>query len=114
MSILEDLKTSLSGCGIPFRTGFWGENAPDRYIVITPLDDDLELYGDDDPEGIIESARLSLFSKGNYIAEKYRLINLLNREDYTITYISYIGYETDTKYHHLVIEVEKYYEREES
>ena len=114
MSILEDLNSTLGITGIPCQTGLFEDKALDKYIVLTPLDDELNLYGDNDPEGIVESARLSLFTKGSYTADKYRLINLLLRNDYTISYISYIGFETDTKYHHFVIEVEKYYEREES
>ena len=112
MALLEDLNQTLDGFGIPFQTGFWSDKAPDKYIVITPLSDTLELYSDNGPQGMIEEARLSLFSKTNYTADKSRLIDLLLSEDYTITSIAYIGFETDTKYHHFVIEVEKYYERE--
>ena len=114
MSILEDLNGTLSSTGIPYQTGIFDDKAPDKYIVITPLVDTLELYGDNGPDGTVEEARLSLFSRENYTADKNRLVDLLLSEDYTITYITYVGFETDTKYHHLAIEVEKYYEREES
>ena len=112
MSILEELNQTLACLDIPFQTAVWSETAPDQYIVITPLDDALTLYGDNAPDGVIEEARLNLFSKSNYTEDKHRLIDLMLTNDFTITYISYVGFETDTKYHHLVIEVEKYYERE--
>ena len=114
MSILEDLNRALSTLGIPFETAAWSDHAPDKYIVITPLGDTLAMHGDNSPSGIVEEARISLFSKTNYSADKYRLIDLMLSHDFTVTYISYIGFETDTKYHHLGIEVEKYYEREAS
>ena len=45
MALLEDLNQTLDDFGIPFQTGSWSDKAPDKYIVITPLSDTLELFG---------------------------------------------------------------------
>ena len=39
MSILEELNSRLTQKGFPVETGIFSEEAPDTYIVITPLSD---------------------------------------------------------------------------
>ena len=43
MSLLSELNTLLSDCGIPIETGIFSDKAPDAYLVITPLSDSFEL-----------------------------------------------------------------------
>jgi len=41
------------------------------------------------------------------------MVRLLLADDFTITERRYIGYETETGYHHYVVDVAKHYEMEE-
>lgn len=112
MSILEDLQGTLSELDIPVETGVFSDEAPDRYIVVVPLADTFDLHADNAPGVDVQEARLSLFSKGSYTAAKNRLVRLLLRDDFTITDRRYNGYETDTGYHHYVVDVARHYEME--
>lgn len=113
MSILEDLQSLLSPLGIPVETGVFTEEAPDRYIVVVPLSDTFELYADNSPGVDIQEARLSLYTTGSYTKLKNELVRSLLRADFTITARQYIGYETETGYHHYNVDVAKHYETEE-
>ena len=44
MSLLSDLQTIAEHCGVPVETGVFSGKAPDTYLVITPLSDNLELH----------------------------------------------------------------------
>ena len=112
MSILEDLTSILATKGIPVETGIFSDEAPDTYIVITPLSDTFDLHADNAPGVDIQEARLSLYTKGSYTALKSRIVRLLLREDFTITGRTYNGYETDTGYHHYTVDAARHYEFE--
>lgn len=112
MSLLEELHTLLAPL-IPVETGVFSELAPDRYVVVTPLADTFVLHTDDRPRHETQEARLSLFSKGNYMALKKQIVRTLLCADFTITDRRYIEHEDDTGYHHYVIDVAKNYELEE-
>ena len=113
MSILSDINVTLGKLGIPIETGIFTETAPDKYIVVVPLVDNFEVHADNAPSYDIQEARISLYSKGNYGADKNRIVRLLISDDYTITGRQYIGFETETGYHHYVVDVAKHYEMEE-
>ena len=49
MSILEDLSVLLKPLGLPFETGVYSKNAPDKYVVLLPLEDSFSLFGDNRP-----------------------------------------------------------------
>ena len=112
MSILEDLTSILATKGIPVETGIFSDEAPDTYMVITPLSDTFDLHADNAPGVDIQEARLSLYTKGSYTALKNRIVRLLLREDFTITGRTYNGYETDTGYHHYTVDAARHYEFE--
>lgn len=112
MSILEDLTSLLTVKGVPVETGIFSDEAPDTYVVITPLSDTFDLHADNAPGVDIQEARLSLYTKGSYTALKNRLVRLLLREDFTITGRTYNGYETDTGYHHYTVDAARHYEFE--
>lgn len=112
MSILEDLNAVCAALEIPVETGIFSDEAPDTYIVITPLSDTFDLHADNAPGVDIQEARLSLYTKGSYTALKNRLVRLLLREDFTITGRTYNGYETDTGYHHYTVDAARHYEFE--
>ena len=94
------------------ETGIFSEEAPDTYIVITPLSDTFDLHADNEPGVDIQEARLSLFTKGSYTAMKNNIVRMLLREDFTITDRLYNGYETGTGYHHYTVDVARFYEYE--
>lgn len=113
MSLLSDLKTLVSGLSIPVETGVFTDEAPTQYVVIVPLSDNFDLHADNNPGIDIQEARLSLYSQGNYMGLKNRMVKALLAADYTITDRQYIGYETETGYHHYNVDVAQYYEMEE-
>lgn len=109
-NILLDITKLMQDIEMPCETGAYTNKAPNQYVVITPIYDDLELYGDDKPTCIIEEARISLFTKGNYLKAKNKILHKLIDDDFTVTDAHYIEFEEDTKYHHYNIDVEKHYE----
>lgn len=113
MSLLSELNTIAESCAIPVETGVFTDPAPDTYLVLTPLADTFDLHADDRPGIDIQEVRLSLFTKGSYTKLKNRLVRTLFGADFYITDRRYIGFETDTGYHHYAIDVAKSYVWEE-
>ena len=113
MSILADIQSALSDLDIPIETGVFSDEPPEEYVVVTPLADTYELHADNLPEYETQEARLSLFSRGNYLKRKRQLSNALLAADFVITDRRYIGHEDDTGYHHYAIDVAKLYGLEE-
>jgi len=112
MSILAELNTILTPI-LPVETGVFSGVPPDEYLVITPMTDEFALFGDNAPLMDVSEVRLSLFSKGNYQQRKRQITKALLGAEFTITDRRYIGYESDSKYHHLAIDVAKTYETED-
>ena len=113
MSLLSELKIVIEAVGLPVETGVFSDEPPEEYVVVTPLADTYELHADNLPEYEIQEARLSLFSRGNYLKRKKQLSKALLAADFTITDRRYIGHEDDTGYHHYAIDVAKLYRLEE-
>ena len=113
MSLLSELKDLATECGLPVETGVFSGTAPAAYLVLTPLSDTFDLFGDNTPEIDVQEVRLSLFTKSNYTEVKNVLVRLLLAADMTITDRRYIGHEDDTGYHNYAIDVAKPYEMEE-
>jgi len=113
MSILADINNALAQIGIPIETGVFTDPAPDKYIVIVPMTDSFALDADNVPGYDVQEARISLYAKGNYGADKNKIVRKLLSADLTITSRQYIGYETETGYHHYVVDVANHYEMEE-
>ena len=113
MNILTELTALLTDFGTPFETGHFSDAPPDEYIVIIPIADQLEMFADNQPQAEIQEARLSLYSKGNFMKLRNTLTKALLKGDFTVTDRRYIGFEADTKFHHYIIELQKSYEWEE-
>ena len=113
MSLLSELNTIAESCGVPVETGVFSDAAPDTYLVLTPLSDSFDLHADNRPGIDIQDVRLSLFCRENYTKIKNMLVRVLLAADMTITDRRYIGFETDTGYHHYAIDVAKSYVWEE-
>ena len=113
MSMLQELNTIVANAGLPVETGVFSGTAPDEYVVVTPVSERFDLFSDNAPGMNIEEARLSLFSKGNYVAKKCQLVRLLLSAGFLISERRYIGLEEDTGYHHFAIDVAKEYLEED-
>ena len=113
MSFLEELNTLLTGLGLSVETGVFSGKAPDEYIVVTPMADTYPVHADNRPQFETQEARLSLFSKANYLKRKNETVKALLATDFTITSRLYVGHEDDTGYHHYAIDVAKNYELED-
>lgn len=105
MSLLSELNVLITSIGVPVETGVFQEKAPDEYIVITPLSDTFGMHADNQPQSEIQEARLSLFTKGNYMQRKNQIVTALLQAEMTVTDRRYIGHEDDTGYHHYAIDV---------
>ena len=113
MNVLSEIKSAVTGCGLPVETGVFSGEPPEEYVVVTPLADTYELHADNLPGYETQEARLSLFSKGNYTAIKDTLVRALLGADFCITDRRYIAHEDDTGFHHYAIDVAKLYRLEE-
>ena len=114
MNILEELIILLTEIGVKVETGVFSDVAPDEYVVITPLTDSFPLFASDRPEYETQEARLSLYSKGNYLALKNNTVLVLLDNDFTISTRQYIGHENNTGYHHYSVDIVKPYPVEEA
>ncbi len=113
MSILEEIRTVLSPLGIPMETGVFSDEPPDEYIVVVPLSDTFDLHADNSPGIDIQEARISLYTRGSYTKIRNAAVKALLDAEFTVTARQYIGYETETGYHHYNVDAAKYYERED-
>lgn len=113
MSLLAEIKSIAEELNIKVETGAFSDKVPDEYIVLTPLSDGFDMHCDNMPTFDRQEVRISIFSKGNYSALKYKLVTALFQSDISITDRLYIGYESDTGYHHYAIDALKTYELEE-
>lgn len=113
MSMLSQIKQLLAPLGVPLETGVFSDKAPDEYIVVIPIDDNFDVFADNKPLIDINEARISIYSKGNYIQLKDAIVRAFVEADFTITARQYLGYEPDTEYHHYNVDVAQYYETED-
>ena len=107
MNIFKELTALFSELGILMETMNFTTESPDDYVVITPLVDTSKLYADNNPIYENQEVRISLFTKSNYLQLKYKIVHNLFKQDFYITDKRYIGFETDTGYHHYAIDVAK-------
>lgn len=108
MSLLEEIISILKDLKFDVQTSIYENIAPSKYCVLTPITDTFSVYADNLPQVDIEEVRISFFSKFNYLEDKERIEKSLLSLDITITDRRYQGYETDTGYHHYVIDVAKH------
>jgi len=107
LQILENLNNIFKQI-LPISTAINNsDTAPDEYLIITPLDEHAEQYIDGSYGEDIQSARLVLFSKINYLPRKNQIYNILCSELYTVTNRQYIGYDNETGYYQYIFDVEK-------
>ena len=92
MSLLSEIKTVVTGCGLPVETGVFSDAPPEEYVVITPLADTYELHADNLPEFETQEARLSLFTKGNYLKRKGHIFLTKNTINVCCLWFTYMGW----------------------
>ncbi|MCM1166442.1 MAG: hypothetical protein NC299_13430 [Lachnospiraceae bacterium] len=97
---LEPLNVSVTVAENPTDSG-----VPDKFIVIIPTSDNFDLYADNEPLAGADEAELALYCKGNYLAFRDKVTELLTAADITITSRRYLEFEKDTDYHHYIIDV---------
>jgi len=112
MSILSELNALLSPL-LPVETGVFSGKPPDEYVVITPLADTYPIHADNWPQCDVQEARLSLYSKSNYLRRKIEITRLLLAADFTITTRLFVGYEPENGYFHQATDVAKQYDWED-
>ena len=113
MSLLSELSAIAKKLKISAQTAGYSGNAPDEYLVFTPLYDSFELLADNAPTADVQEVRISFFTKGNYTRTVIRLVKALLSADITVTARKYVGHEDNTGYHHYAVDTAKNYEMEE-
>lgn len=111
--ILEEINQLLDELEIPVESGVFSEVPLDQYCVLTPLVDEFDVFANNKPTIDIQEVRISFFSKGNYLKVKNKIIKALLKSNFTITGRTYLGFEEETNYYHVAIDVAKHYEMEE-
>ena len=107
--LLENLSQIAKQLGLAYAVSCYTDSpAPDMYLVFTPLIDSFEIFADNTPGVEIEEARISLFTKTNYLALRDQITKALISARLVITGRRYIGYEDDTGYHHYSIDIANY------
>ena len=109
MNLLTELNAILETLGVPVETGVFSDMPPDEYTVVTPMSDTFGGYADDHPRWETQEARVSLFSKGNYIKRKNQIVKAMLAAGITVTDRRYIGHEGDTGYHAYAVDAAKEY-----
>lgn len=107
--LLENLSQIAKQLGLAYAVSCYTDSpAPDTYLVFTPLTDSFEIFADNTPGVEIEEARISLFTKTNYLALRDQIAKALISARLVITGRRYIGYEADTGFHHYSIDVSSF------
>ena len=113
MNILTELNTLFDSIGIPVETGIFSGKPPSYYVVLTPLTDNFDVFGDNQPTMETCEVRVSLFNFGNYIERKNIIVKKLLEKGFTITERIYVGFDKETGFHNYAIDVAKEYEFKE-
>lgn len=85
MTVLSELNTLLSDMSIQTETAKLSDKALDEYVVLVPISDNFSLFCDDKPKYETSEVRLSIFTKGNYMQLKKKIVKGLLNNNFTIT-----------------------------
>ena len=107
--LLENISHIAKQLGLAYAVScYTASPAPDTYLVFTPLTDSFDIFADNSPGIEVEEARISLFTKTNYLALRDQITKALISARLVITGRRYIGYEADTGFHHYSIDVSSF------
>jgi len=109
--ILIELETLLSPI-LPTATAFYKMSQPNTFAVFTSLSDMPGVYADNEPQDLVQEVRIGIYDKSEYYITAQKIRQALRNANFTITQSGYIAYESDTKYHHYNIDVQKFYKKE--
>ena len=104
MSVNEKIVTALQSLNIPITVAENTKKDLSEFIVLIPLTDRLSGYSDNKPSMTYGEVELALYTKGNYLSLRNRITQLLLEANIGITERRYIEYETETGYHHYIID----------
>lgn len=105
-SLLETITRIASEQHLPCVTGVWADSpAPASYLVLTPITEVLEVYGDNTAGVEVEHVRASLYTNGNYLTLRDTLTGAFLNAGLTVEARTYVGFEADTGYHHYAFDL---------
>lgn len=90
---------------LPVETAVFSNTAPDTYAVLTPLGDNDEMFCDNAPAFEVQEARISIFTRTNYIKLRSAVVSALRNAGITITDKRFVDREDITGYNHYAIDV---------
>lgn len=104
--LLEQVTRIAGEQNLACATGVWADSpAPNSYLVLTPIADVLEGYGDNTAGVEVEHTRASLYTKTNYLQLRDRLTAAFLNAGITVEARTYVGFEADTGYHHYAFDL---------
>jgi hypothetical protein len=112
-NLLADLRELIVSLGLQCETGVLSDKAPATYIVLTPIQDVYNAFGEDIPLDEVQEVRISLFTRTNYRALKRQIETVCINARLVITGRRYIGREDTSGYFHYAIDVANCYFLEE-
>jgi hypothetical protein len=104
MSLLSEVCATLDSLCIQHETGAFIDNPPDTFAVLTPMSDDWSVIGDSRPLDEIQNLRISLFTKGNYLADVRRIVFALLDAEIVVSDRRYVGREDDSGYSNFAVD----------
>lgn len=108
MTVYQTINSILSELKIPCETlEFKKAPQPDTFVVLTPISDDFDLYAGDSPTVEVNSVRINLYTKRNFIKTVRDITNALFLNDFSVTDRRLANFDKDTRYSHYAIECEK-------
>ncbi|MEL7609494.1 MAG: hypothetical protein AAGU74_08295 [Bacillota bacterium] len=107
--MITDIIAAIAPLNLPIAVGMYEttDDYPEKYIVITPLEERNDDIADDAPLTETEAADVNLYCRGDYQATKSSMKDLLETAGFYFADRRYVMYETDTKHHHYVFTIEK-------
>ena len=109
MSFLAELNAAISALGVKVETSVFSDEPRDEYVVITPMVEMPVVSADNRPLIEFYEARISLFTKSNYIRRKNQIVKTLLDREFTVTGRRYAGYDPETKFHNFAVDAAKEY-----
>lgn len=106
--MISDIVTALAALNIPIAVGIYKvDTYPDKYIVITPLEERSDDIADDSELTETSVADVNLYCRGDYQTTKNSMKTSLKSAGFFIEDRRYLMYEADTEHHHYVFTIEK-------
>ena len=108
--MISDIVTALAALNIPIAVGIYKKTDstpyPDKYIVITPLEERNDDIADDRELTETSVADVNLYCRGDYQTTKNSMKTSLKSAGFFIEDRRYLMYEADTEHHHYVFTIE--------